>query len=337
MSGKTLSSWKEIAKYLGRDESTVRRWEREKGLPVHRPGAGKGTSVYAYSDEINGWLCREKSSEPPISLKAPCGTEKENDNEFVQVDKTVADIIPATANNGIPLELPKAKKTDDRKTGLIITLFISMALCISIFGLFHHSFSGLAMRIEHSSNSVKSLPHLENDHIDGSAPQISDEMREKLIADAKRVVKQSQIWEMLSLYTAPWNCDAKDIERYWDAGSKAFVDVGESVSRLNERGWHYGYGSRLLNFEFLSAKISQDGSSAEIQTREHWLLPVYTREGKLVASRNADQGPYEIDYLLVRSDNHWYLKSTGTPYVAWKPKQISCKGWPNFKSNDNAQ
>src|ERR1700759_5241066 len=102
MSGKTLSSWKEIAKYLGRDESTVRRWEREKGLPVHRPGADKGTSVYAYSDEINGWLCREKFSEPPVSLKAPCGIEKGNvnDNEFVQVDETVADIHLATANNG---------------------------------------------------------------------------------------------------------------------------------------------------------------------------------------------------------------------------------------------
>ena len=34
-----LDSWKAIAAYLGRDMSTVIRWEKEKGLPVHRlPG-----------------------------------------------------------------------------------------------------------------------------------------------------------------------------------------------------------------------------------------------------------------------------------------------------------
>src|SRR5438270_2430597 len=32
---ESLSSWKEIAAYLRRDERTVRRWEKE-GLPVHR-------------------------------------------------------------------------------------------------------------------------------------------------------------------------------------------------------------------------------------------------------------------------------------------------------------
>ena len=31
-----LDSWKEIADYLGRDVTTVIRWEKEKGLPVHR-------------------------------------------------------------------------------------------------------------------------------------------------------------------------------------------------------------------------------------------------------------------------------------------------------------
>ena len=32
-----LNSWKEIASYLGRSVRTVQRWEREFGLPVHRP------------------------------------------------------------------------------------------------------------------------------------------------------------------------------------------------------------------------------------------------------------------------------------------------------------
>jgi tetratricopeptide (TPR) repeat protein len=51
-----LDSWKEIATFFGRDERTVRRWEKERGLPAHRvPGGGRGV-VFAYSDELREWL-----------------------------------------------------------------------------------------------------------------------------------------------------------------------------------------------------------------------------------------------------------------------------------------
>ncbi len=49
-----LDSWKEIAAYLKRDESTVRRWEKE-GLPVHRHLHKKKATVYAYKPEIDVW------------------------------------------------------------------------------------------------------------------------------------------------------------------------------------------------------------------------------------------------------------------------------------------
>jgi hypothetical protein len=32
---RRLDSWKEIASFFDRDERTVKRWEKEKGLPVH--------------------------------------------------------------------------------------------------------------------------------------------------------------------------------------------------------------------------------------------------------------------------------------------------------------
>lgn len=36
---RRLDSWKEIASFFGRDERTVKRWERSRSLPVHRiPG-----------------------------------------------------------------------------------------------------------------------------------------------------------------------------------------------------------------------------------------------------------------------------------------------------------
>jgi tetratricopeptide (TPR) repeat protein len=52
---RRLDSWKEIASYFGRDERTVKRWEKERGLPVRRlPGARGG--VYAFSDDLAQWM-----------------------------------------------------------------------------------------------------------------------------------------------------------------------------------------------------------------------------------------------------------------------------------------
>jgi TolB-like protein/Tfp pilus assembly protein PilF len=54
--GRRLDSWKEIASYLSRSEKTVRRWEENEGLPVHRLLHEKRGSVYAYSRELEIWL-----------------------------------------------------------------------------------------------------------------------------------------------------------------------------------------------------------------------------------------------------------------------------------------
>ena len=53
---RRLDSWKEIAAFFGRDERTVRRWEKEGALPVYRvPGTAKGR-VFAYAGELDLWL-----------------------------------------------------------------------------------------------------------------------------------------------------------------------------------------------------------------------------------------------------------------------------------------
>jgi tetratricopeptide (TPR) repeat protein len=57
---KVLVSWKEIAAFLGRSERTVKRWERERGLPVHRVPGGERSGVFAYSDELSAWLLGEQ-------------------------------------------------------------------------------------------------------------------------------------------------------------------------------------------------------------------------------------------------------------------------------------
>jgi Tol biopolymer transport system component len=51
-----LDSWKEIAGYVKRDVSTVQRWERREGMPIHRHVHDKRGSVYAFSSELDAWL-----------------------------------------------------------------------------------------------------------------------------------------------------------------------------------------------------------------------------------------------------------------------------------------
>jgi hypothetical protein len=54
-----LDSWKQIAAYLKRGVRTVRRWEREEGLPVHRQIHRVLGSVYAFRSEIDAWQQRQ--------------------------------------------------------------------------------------------------------------------------------------------------------------------------------------------------------------------------------------------------------------------------------------
>ena len=66
--GDRLDSWKEIAAYLNRGVRTVRRWENDEGLPVHRHVHRTQGSVYAFKSEIEAWrrsAARSPAERPP--------------------------------------------------------------------------------------------------------------------------------------------------------------------------------------------------------------------------------------------------------------------------------
>jgi Tol biopolymer transport system component len=74
-----LDSWKEIAAYLKRDVTTVQRWEKREGMPVHRHLHDRMGSVYASRRELDAWVrgrnLREAQEEngvaPPALPAAP--------------------------------------------------------------------------------------------------------------------------------------------------------------------------------------------------------------------------------------------------------------------------
>ncbi len=74
-----LDSWKEIAAYLGRDVTTVQRWEKREGMPVHRHVHEKVGSVYASRSELDTWT----RSRSPLVAKVN-GNDAAGTNDVVQ-------------------------------------------------------------------------------------------------------------------------------------------------------------------------------------------------------------------------------------------------------------
>jgi TolB-like protein/Tfp pilus assembly protein PilF len=78
-----LDSWKDVATYLKRDVTTVQRWERREGLPIHRQQHDKLGSVYAFRHEIEEWRAarsrrlEETQGDPANGLDAAPASEPE--------------------------------------------------------------------------------------------------------------------------------------------------------------------------------------------------------------------------------------------------------------------
>jgi hypothetical protein len=62
-----LTSWKEIAQYMGKGVRTVQRWEAYFGLPVRRPTANSHHAVLAIPAELDAWIqAKTKVRSEPI-------------------------------------------------------------------------------------------------------------------------------------------------------------------------------------------------------------------------------------------------------------------------------
>jgi len=71
--GDRLESWKEIAAYVSRGVRTVRRWEADEGLPVHRHLHHTQGTVFAFKSEIDAWRAsasRAATPREPVARRA---------------------------------------------------------------------------------------------------------------------------------------------------------------------------------------------------------------------------------------------------------------------------
>lgn len=121
--GRRIDSWKEIAAFFGRDERTVRRWEKERSLPVHRiPGERGG--VFAYTDELTRWLNSTPEAAGPV-------------------DSAPSSLAPAPEPNAAPPSEEAPPPLDRRRAGrlwsLPLTLSIAALLLLAWAGYRHHA------------------------------------------------------------------------------------------------------------------------------------------------------------------------------------------------------
>lgn len=55
-SPNVLTSWKDIARYMGKGVRTVQRWEQDFGLPVRRPQGSNKKAVLARPRDLDAWV-----------------------------------------------------------------------------------------------------------------------------------------------------------------------------------------------------------------------------------------------------------------------------------------
>lgn len=94
---KTLVSWKEIAAFLDRAERTVKRWEHERGLPVHRVPGGERGGVFAYPAELRAWLLGHEGKEAQSSSEIESDPIAEGRPHLVESPASEADCPPLAA------------------------------------------------------------------------------------------------------------------------------------------------------------------------------------------------------------------------------------------------
>lgn len=137
LAGKRLDSWKEIAAFFGRAERTVKRWETERGLPVHRvPGSGRA-SVFAYTDELADWLK---------------GRRHELDTDDTASGETDERATMSSHAVGGPLGSTRAPLNVARGVAWVVPLVVVGALVV-LFSAGHRDLRFRALAGRHSPNS----------------------------------------------------------------------------------------------------------------------------------------------------------------------------------------
>jgi TolB-like protein len=194
LAGKRLDSWKEIAAFLGRAERTVKRWETERGLPVHRVPGGGRSAVFAYSDELADWL---KSTEE-LESDSRSGESEDSKSNLAGATVVTTPTPPASVTTITSRAIPATTRNwpPSRLAAWLIPLLLTAGL-VTYFSTGHSGprYKALASRqpangespdLYLGPDSIAVLPFT-NQRGDANTDYLSDGITESLIANLAHV------------------------------------------------------------------------------------------------------------------------------------------------------
>ena len=119
-----LDSWKEIAGFFGRDERTVKRWEKERALPVHRVPGGVRSGVFAYPAELSQWL-----KEPGATTTASSHQHSRADASASSAGtlREIEPVVPRPVSTS-PIPLKSSKFQLARISGLLLAILLGFII-----------------------------------------------------------------------------------------------------------------------------------------------------------------------------------------------------------------
>src|SRR5260370_2552601 len=196
-----LESWKEIASYLKRDKRTVQRWEKEYGLPVHRLQLNTGSTVYAYSPELDAWYIERQPPNFPLDTTADDSDDADDPTSVeVSAGSTGASVSVEPRVNSAAVTAAAESQTE--RTGKesqfarrrVIQLQVSVTLAsVAIVAFLAYSLSSSLFRPKPPSGKIR-LVVLPFTNLSGDSQQhyfssgLTDEMTTQLGAlDPRRL------------------------------------------------------------------------------------------------------------------------------------------------------
>jgi Flp pilus assembly protein TadD len=319
---RTLVSWKEIAVFLNHSESTVKRWERERGLPVHRIPGGERGGVYAYAAELDAWLHSAQAPETAQLIEPPGAGE--DDLETAGNAQTDAARVEAASEAAVEPQ-PAAtigqsvRLGDARRIGLA-TIGMAAALAgAAIYANFAHPLAGwiqqrlpglagigqpgssrqLAVPVSDSEKSVAHSLYLKgrfewNQRTPDTLNRALDDFTQSIVRnpnDALAYAGLADAYEMLFIYGSRQDDDARD--RAMAAARKAVAldaSLSEAHRALGYAMWrarNFAEAEKELN---LAIQLDPQDPLAHM-----WLSNVLANQGKGVEGLAEINKAQELD------------------------------------------
>jgi tetratricopeptide (TPR) repeat protein len=332
---RRLDTWKEIGAFFGRDERTVKRWEDQRGLPVHRvPGSGRG-SVYAYTSELAEWL---KTADDPIAVST-------------EVDETVPTAL-LRSSSSVPVadqtsssQIPAIESPRKSWIWLWLAAAIVLALCMGGAWAYarHRTAEGkLAATSVHPTNPeaeelyLKGIYYWHKRTPDGLT-QAVDYFTQSIVRDpnyAPAYVGLADCYNLLREYT---KMPPEEAYPRAMAAAKRAIALDDSLSGAHSSlafvDFYWSWDSASAEREFKRA-LELDPNSV---VAHHWYATFLMHMGRFQeAIAEIEQAqkldPSSIAILADKGDVLWYAGRTEEAFTLLKQLEQS---EPDFLSPHN--